>query len=266
MIMTIFKQNWRDHWKTMFSWTLGIVFMSALELSVYPTLLKSGKGIDDFMKNFPESIQKVLHMQDYTSGPGFISTELFSLVLPMVFIAVGSSWGCSAVAEEEEKGTADLLFSMPISRQNILLGKMLSIVSSLCALGIITYLAISLGAPLVNLTINNIYLASATVLVASLGFFFSGAGLLLGTLIGKKGLALGMTSGLALLLSVVYSLAPLVNNLDPINKFNPFEWALAGRILFEGGQISNEVKLVLLSLALYLATIWVIKRKDIRTQ
>ena len=75
-----------------------------------------------------------------------------------------------------------------------------------------------------------------------------------------------MTSGLALLLSVVYSLAPLVNNLDPINKFNPFEWALAGRILFEGGQISNEVKLVLLSLALYLATIWVIKRKDIRTQ
>ncbi|MEI6407404.1 MAG: ABC transporter permease subunit [Actinomycetes bacterium] len=266
MMLTIFKKNWRDHWKTFSGWTLGIVLMSTIELSVYPTLLKSGNGINDFMKNFPDSVQKIFHMQDYTSGPGFISTELFSLVLPMVIIAIGSSWGSSAVAGEEEAGTADLLFSLPVSRQNILLGKMFSIISALLAVGIVTYLTITVGSSFVNLQISRTFLASATVLIVLLGFFFSGVGLLIGAVVGKKALAVGITSGLALLMSIIYSLAPLVNSLDVLNKGNPFQWALGGRILFEGSPWQNFFKLFLVSTALYAASIFVTNNKDIRTQ
>ena len=42
---------------------------------------------------------------DFTSGPGYLSTETFSLLPPPMLIGLGIALGTGAIAGEEERGT-----------------------------------------------------------------------------------------------------------------------------------------------------------------
>jgi len=59
-------------------------------------------------------------MEDYTSGAGYLSTELFCMMLPLIFISIGASWGANAIVQEEERRTTDILLTLPISRVRVL--------------------------------------------------------------------------------------------------------------------------------------------------
>ena len=86
--------------------------MNSIELSVYPTMSKSGDSMKSFLDSFPEGFKKMFRMEDYFSGPGFLNTELFSLIIPMVMIGVGLAWGAGATADDEnaEPQICSLLF------------------------------------------------------------------------------------------------------------------------------------------------------------
>ncbi len=239
--------------------------MVTVQLSVYPSIVKSGNAAKQFIDAYPEAFKKIFRMTDYTSGSGFLSTELFSLMLPLVMIGVGVIWGSSATAEEEEKGTADLLFSLPISRRNILLSKMASTVVALVILATITFLNVYLLMGFVDLTLSTKNLALACLSHLFLGIFFSGIGFLLGSITGRKGLTIGIGSGLGLVSFLFFSLAPLVSNFKFTNPINPFQWTIGKNILAEGLDAAGLAKLVISSLILYLAALILIERRQIHS-
>jgi ABC-2 type transport system permease protein len=264
MISLIFK-TWRDHWKSLISWAGVIVAMTSIQLSVYPSIVKTGDAAKQFIDAYPEAFKKMFRMEDYTSGPGFLSTELFSLMLPLVLIAVGATWGASATAEEEEKGTADLLFTLPISRLKVLASKMIATFSVLIFLGVVIYVNLYIGSGIVDLKVNFNYILAAILSSIALGLFFSGLGFLIGSISGKKSVSLGSASAIGLLSFVFYSLAPLVDNFDFLNPINPFEWAIGGNILFDGPDWTGFSKLLLGTFVLYITAALVFKNKDIHT-
>lgn len=265
MMVSLILKTWRDHWKSLLSWAGVIVAMTSIQLSVYPSIVKTGDAAKQFIDAYPEAFKKIFRMEDYTSGPGFLSTELFSLMLPLVLIAVGATWGASATAEEEEKGTADLLFTLPISRLKVLASKMIATFSVLIFLGVVIYVNLYIGSGIVDLKVNFNYILAAILSSIALGLFFSGLGFLIGSITGKKGVSLGSASAIGLLSFVFYSLAPLVDNFDFLNPINPFEWAIGGNILFDGPDWTGFSKLMLGSLVLYITAALVFKNKDIHT-
>lgn len=265
MMISLILKTWRDHWKSLLSWAGVIVAMTSIQLSVYPSIVKTGDAAKQFIDAYPEAFKKIFRMEDYTSGPGFLSTELFSLMLPLVLIAVGATWGASATAEEEEKGTADLLLTLPISRLKVLASKMIATFSVLIFLGVVIYVNLYIGAEMVDLTVNFNYILAAILSSIALGLFFSGLGFLIGSITGKKGVSLGSASAIGLLSFVFYSLAPLVDNFDFLNPINPFEWAIGGNILFDGPDWNGFSKLMLGSFVLYITAALIFKKKDIHT-
>lgn len=104
-------RTWADHWRAILAWMMGLV--GIVQLTVYPSVRDTAGSTMDFVNAFPEAFKAMFRISDYTSGPGYLSVELFSMLVPLVFIAVGASWGASATAGEEESGTADLLMSLP---------------------------------------------------------------------------------------------------------------------------------------------------------
>lgn len=261
--MILFLKTWRDHWKSVLAWGAVLVFMAAIQLSVYPSVVESREAMQQFVNAFPEALKKAFRLEDYTSGAGFLSTELYSMILPLVLIAIGSLWAASATAEEEEKGTGDLLFSLPVSRHRILMAKMASTISVLLCLGLVTVATIGIGATFVDLSISTEYLAYATLATVLLGFAFSGVAFLTGAWLGRKGAALGIAAGLALVFFMVYSLAGLVDTFDSIAFANPFEWALSGSPLFNGADWQGLAALFVSGAVLYAATILVFERRDL---
>ncbi len=265
MRMTLFRKMYRDHWKSLIAWGLVIVFMVTVQLSVYPTIAKSGEAAKQFIDSYPEAFKKIFRMQDYTTGAGYLGTELFSLMIPLVMIGVGITWGSSATAEEEEHGTADLLFSLPIRRRTILVSRMFATVIALAGLALITFLNVILLRSHFGLEVDTLNLFYACLAQLFLGIFFSGVGYFLGALTGKKGLSLGVGSGLGIIAFLFFSLAPLVSNFEYTNPFNPFQWTISRNVLSDGLDVPGIAKLAISSLVLYGLSMITLDSREIRS-
>jgi ABC-2 type transport system permease protein len=264
MTRAIAFRDLREHWRVLLAWAVTAAALISLQVSVYPTVRKSSAGLKDFIEQYPDVFKKVFRIQDYTSGPGYLGTELFSLMLPLVFIAVGASWGSGFTAEEEERGTADLLFTLPISRARVLLGKAGAAVGSLLLISAICVAALVPGVALADMSVASSRLLAGVLVCACLGVLFTGFSALLGAVIGRKGAALGISVGLALVLFVFYSLAPLVSSFDAILPYNPFQWTLGSNPLTEAFDVMLVVKPLGLAFVFIGAAIAVFNRRDLR--
>ncbi len=262
--MVLLLKTARDHGRAYFFWTLGLLAMVGIELSVYPTIRRSATGLTAFLNNYPEALKQIFRMEDYTSGPGFLSTELFSMMLPLVFISIGASWGSNASAQEEERRTADILFTLPVSRVSVLRTKIVSAILAQMILALILIAALFIGDRFVNLNLSLAKVIAGALTCALLGILLNAAATCMGAVWGKKSIALGGAIGLAIAGFLFYSLAPIVHTFDRIMPFNPFQWTLGSRPLYDGIDWGYTVFVLLLSAALYVASLFVFRRRDIQ--
>lgn len=265
MNLQLFFQTWRTHWKSFISWAAVMVAMNSIELSVYPTMAKSGQNMKTLMDSFPDFFKKMFKMEDYFTGPGFLNTELFSLIIPMVMIGVGLAWGASATAEDEERGTADLLFALPITRSKILWSRLIAMISALALLAVINFANLIIGASFVDMNLTASKLAAGSIGCFLIGMLFASIGALLGALTGKRGASLGIGSGLAILFYVFYTITAIVSKFDFVKPINPFQWLIEANQLIDGYNWGTNLKFFVLSaIAAGLAS-WIINRRDIHS-
>lgn len=262
----IFIKTYRDHWKALVAWSLTLVGLVTLEMFIYPTLAKNGAAFQQFLDAYPDAIKKIFRMQDYVSGPGFLSTELYSMMIPLVLIAVGASWGASATAQEEDKGTADTLFTLPLSRFNILFAKMLAAITAVVLLAFLAMANIVAMRSSVDMTISNSALFAGTLSSIGLGLIFTGLSFFVGSMTSHKGVALGAATGVSLVFFVLYSVAGLVDSINWSQPFNPMNWGLGKSPLFNGIDGVGLFKLYGISLLLFVGTHIIFDRKDIHSQ
>lgn len=265
-MMTIFIKTYRDHWKALVAWALTLIGLVTLEMAIYPTLAKNGAAFQQFIDAYPDAIKKIFRMQDYISGPGFLSTELYSMMIPLVLIAVGATWGASATAQEEDKGTADILFTLPLARWKIVVAKMAAALSALILLAFLAMANIVLLRGAVDMTIDSSALVAGTLSSIGIGLVFSSLAFFVGSLTSHKGIALGAATGVSLIFFVLYSVAGLVDSIDWSQPFNPMNWGLGSSPLFNGVDTVGLMKLFSLSLVLLLSTLMIFERKDIHSQ
>lgn len=239
--------------------------MATIELFIYPSISKSGEAAKQFIDSYPDSIKKMFRIEDYTSGAGFLGTELFSMMVPLVMIGFAITWGAAAAAEDEEIGTADLLYSMPLRRSTILLSRIAATLSALIGLAVLTFLNIFLLEGQFDLSVDTSNLAWACVAQLALGLFFSGYGFLIGSASGKKGLTVGTGSGIGIITFLFFSLAPLVDTLDFTKAVNPFEWTIAKNALMYGPDFAGMFKLFVVALIAHALALIIIERREIHS-
>lgn len=261
----LFYQTWRGHWKSFVSWAAVLIAMNSIELSVYPTMSKSGDSMKTFLDSFPEGFKKMFRMEDYFSGSGFLNTELFSLIIPMVMIGVGLAWGAGATADDEERGTADLLFALPITRSKILWSRLIALISALALLAIINFINLLIGSRFVDMKLNASKLAAGSLGCFLIGMLFASFGALLGSATGRRGATLGIGAGFAILFYVFYTITAIVNKFNFIKPINPFQWLIDSNQLIDGFDLITDLKFFILSALAAIAASWIINRRDIHS-
>jgi ABC-2 type transport system permease protein len=262
---TIAQRSWRDHWKGILAWIGGLVGIAVVQLSVYPSVRDTAVSTMDFVNAFPEAFKAMFRISDYTSGPGYLSVELFSMLVPLVFIAVGASWGSAATAGEEESGTADLLIALPISRTRVILAKMAATAALILVLGALLVATLAIGSRILDMQVPVERIAAATAASALLGLLFSGIGFLIGAWSGRRAAALGVSIGLAIGGYLLFSLAPLADTLERTLPFNPFQWSIGSDALMDGWNADYLLRLSAVSLVLLAAAVLAFRRRDIGT-
>lgn len=265
MHLALITRVLRERIKGLAGWALGLVGFIVIEISVYPTIRRSQQDWSKLTESFPKAFQAIFRMNDYTSVAGFLSTELFSMVIPIIFIGIGASWGARAAAEEEENGTADILMSLPVSRSSILSSRLLATGVVLAAMSVIGYVSLRIGMALTHMVLNQNHLISALVGEVLIGAFFGSIALLVASVCGRRGIALGASLGLAIACFVLYSLAPLVSTFDALLKFNPFQWTLGPQPLFNGFDSGYTAIIICTTAAAVLTSFRTYIRHDIKS-
>lgn len=253
----------RDRWRSVFGWGAALALMGALQLSVYPSVARSAEGMQNFVNEWPAPLREAFNLDAYTTGAGFLNAELFSMMVPLVLVAVCVGGASAATAGEEERGTADLLLALPVTRGRVLAAKVIATVVSVLLVAATVGLTLAIGAPLVDLDVSTSGLIAGLTMTTLLALFFGATALLIGAATGKRAVALGAAVGLALGAFLLNALAPMADWLEPWQKVSPFHWALGDNPLLNGIDVPMALLLLVSATVLVVAADITYHRRDI---
>ncbi|MEY4165717.1 MAG: hypothetical protein RLZ84_468 [Actinomycetota bacterium] len=262
-LTSLVAKSWYDHRRGTIGWMVGIVGLVILQLSVYPSIRDSATDWSNLAETLPEVFREMLRVNDYASETGYLSAELFSFTIPLIFVGIGMTWGARNATEEEADGTADILYSMPIRRRSLLLADTLSGLAVVLTQTAAFSVSLIIGSRILDMSIPLVRLVQAPLACGLLGAVFLAIANVIGAVSGKKSVSLGVTTFGAIALFVAYSLAPLVHFFDVILPYNPFRWTIGTTPLTEGLDIGQMLLCLTASGLLLASSTWLFERRDI---
>lgn len=223
-----------DHLRGIIGWALGVIAIVVIQMSVYPTIRSSSADWSSLINAFPDAFKEMIRMNDYTSEPGYLTTELMSFVVPFIFIGLGCTWGARITTEDEESGFADIALALPISRASYLVSRFSASVSVMLITSASFLITTLVGARMLSMSIPFSKFLAGALCLFLLGTLAMSLAALIGSMTGARASALGLSMSFAIGSFLVYSLAPLVDFLDTTMPVNIFEWTIGTTPLFDG--------------------------------
>lgn len=262
MLSNVLLKSLRDARRSMIWWTLGLVALIGMTVLFYPAI-QNAPELNDIFAEMPEAVVALLGESDLVSPEGYLNSQLFALMLPLllIFYAVGS--GSAAIAGEEERGSLELLLSHPIGRIKVALQKTMAMTILIIYLCIVTGVATWIGAVLVEMQIDPGNLAAAMVAAAALAIAFGCLALAVGAATGSRSTAIGIGAALGIGGYLTFSLAPLVEFLDQISFLSAFNYYDTGTVLREGLRYENPAILLASGLVILAVGVWIFNRRDL---
>ena len=189
----------------------------------FPAIKEQSANMEQLLKSYPESFLKAFNfdIRSLNTVEGFLSTEQFSFVWPLMVIFMMIGFGGGAFAGEIEKGTIEILLAQPVSRLKIFFGRYLA---GLFVLIIFTTLSVYAAIPfckIYNIDINT----AAFNKMALLSFLFAwaiyGLAIMLSAMFSDKGKVFFISGGLLVLMYVLKIVASIKDSLSDL-KFASF--------------------------------------------
>lgn len=202
----------------MFGWSLGLIALITFTIIFFPSL-KTGDIATSFA-NLPESLQSLVgDAAAFQTIEGYISQQVFLLRAPMMLLILTIILFAGLTAGEEQKRLVETQLALPLRRSKLLLHKLLA--------GL-TISAVAAGALLIGIMLGVFFIdesysiTDALPLVAAcllLSLSYALIAFAVGAATGKRGLALGVASGVTLTGFIVNSTASSVEALQTADKF-----------------------------------------------
>ncbi|MBD1373008.1 ABC transporter permease subunit [Hazenella sp. IB182357] len=225
--MNLYLKELKSSRKSLFFWSLGMVFMIVAGMSKYGSLATTGQSLNELMNTMPQSIQAIMGIGtlDLSTPIGYFGVVFSNLILIASIHAI--LMGANMIAKEETDKTAEFLLTKPLSRAQILSAKLCATVTSILLLNIIT--------SVVSMIILSAYYSEASSLTSLMllmtGMFFvqlifASLGIFIATINKsvKKTSAIATAALLiTYLLSIAINLSKPLENLQYLTPFKYFE-------------------------------------------
>jgi ABC-2 type transport system permease protein len=265
VLSSVFAKTLRERLRAFRWWCLGTVGFVTLYGSVYPSI-HGLKVLNDLVKNYPQALKGFVGFGgdlNIASGAGYLGTEVFSFWGPIVLLAVAIAAGSSAIAGEEERGTLDLLLSLPVSRARCLLEKLAALVCELLALAFVMWIMLVIVSSAAGMGVSAANLGAATLGVVLFALDFGLLALAIGAATGRRALAIGLSATLAVAADVLNALAPLASWLDSVKVISPYYYYSHGDPLRYGIDATNTLILLAIAVVFAASAPLLFRRRDI---
>jgi ABC-2 type transport system permease protein len=267
MNRVMFGQALKDLRWTLFWYASGLLVYAVMIVSIYPMFSDLMSEFDEMIERYPEAVLKAF---GFEGGMGtyaaFIGVEFINVIWPLIVAIFVIMAGTSAVAQEIERGTADLWLSVPEERWRLLTSKACALLLGIVVLVLVTVVSIGVGAAFVGEPLGFRALLAATAVMISYPFAILGYSLLLSSLFSERGKAAGIAAALTILGYLAWLVAGLAERWEWLRYVSPFTAFKPQRAL-ETGQFPTLEILVLgvVGITLIVAALVVFQRRDVAT-
>ncbi|MEG3069246.1 MAG: ABC transporter permease subunit [Syntrophaceticus schinkii] len=262
MSINVVRKVMRDQRRSLFWWSIGIAALALYTMLFYPSIAGSPE-LDQMMRELPPALKAMFGEMSLTSPEGYINTELFSFMMPLLFLIFTILQGGAAVAGEEEQGTLDLVLSTPITRRRFVLEKFVAMLVSTLFLAVILWVSTVAGIAIADFEVNLSRLAEAIFSVFLLAMAF-------GTLAWPQdvppagALSTGVSSALAVIAYFLNSMAPLAESVEPFQKLSLFYYYYEADPLRHGLDLGHVGVLLAVTVVLLLIGVMTVGKRDLQ--
>ena len=262
MLADVFRKTLRDQRYALIGWGSGIAVMVLAMAALWPSVRDMFD--QDLLAAYPEPIQRLFDVEAMATGAGFLNAELFSILLPALFIAYGIGRGSRLVAGEEQDGMLEAVIVTPVSRRRILLEKGAGLAVGIVVLGIVLLGFTVLSSFVMGMGIPTGHAAIGAIVMVLIGIQHGWLALAVGAATGRRILAIAVPATVAVMGYVLHVVGALVDAAGPWQPLSPFTQAIGP------GPISGTVPtgftwLVLTAVVFIVAALPLFSRRDIVT-
>lgn len=234
--MNIVKRELRSNLKSLIIWSVAIAFLVSVWMIEYGSFANN-PAIDDFMAALPQGLLSAMGMQDLmlNSLTGFIGT--IGLYMYLLLGIHATLLGSSIISKEERDKTAEYLFTLPVSRKRVILGKMISSVINLAALNMVTLLTMILSTMNYEKDPNfNSFMVLTFLAIFIIQMVFFSIGLLVSAVNKRYKKSGNISVSILMITFLISSLISMVDSVDFLKYLTPFKY-------FESSYIQNQMSL-----------------------
>ncbi len=221
--------------RKLIAWT---IFASAIlmvyTMSVFPSFRDT--DITSFVDQLPEAMKSFFSISGniYETGAGFLNTELFTMMVPIVVLIVGIALASGTIAGEEDVGRMDLIMSGPVTRARLYGERAVGTLAAVALVSLALVVMIPIGNVVVDLGISMSNIAAAAFMVWLYGAYYSGAAMAIAGITGSTGIARGLSCAFAIASYLVQSLSGIEPSLEHVSRYTGYHHYMAHTPLVSG--------------------------------
>lgn len=243
--MIVLKKTIRDQRRALTGWTIGVVALVLLYSSFYPSIKANAETFNEYFDKLPEAVRNMVGSAgDFTSPAGYIQTEFFSIMAPLLLMILAIGAGTRALAGEEEARTLDLLLANPITRRRVALEKFWAMATATAGVGAAMGIAIAVFGPPFGLGVSLANLGAAVLSTVLLAIDFGAGALAIGGWRGRRGPAIAVPVSVAVATYLLWVLAPAVKSVRGLQTLSPFYYYIGHDPLRRGLDLGHAAVLV----------------------
>ncbi|WP_432877315.1 hypothetical protein ACQPYH_28480 [Kribbella sp. CA-245084] len=110
MFRNVYLKSLYDARRGLTGWSIAIVALVLLESALWPSV-RDMLDVKDLYQSFPEQLRKFFNLEAMATGTGFLNAELFTIMLPGLFLVYGIGHGARTIAGEEERAPSSCCWS-----------------------------------------------------------------------------------------------------------------------------------------------------------
>lgn len=215
-----------DQRRGLIGWTIGLAVIVGAMGALWPTV-RDMPDISEFLDNYPAAVRDLFNIDQIATGPGYLNAELFSIIVPAMFIVYAVARGARLLAGEEESRALDVVLASPVPRSQILLAKAVGLVLGTAALGVGLFAATATTSTVLGMRISVGGLAAGSVAMIAIGVEHGLLALAVGAATGRRTVALAVGGAVGVAGYVLFVVGEIVTSLSSWQRLSPFHQVLA---------------------------------------
>jgi ABC-2 type transport system permease protein len=263
MAFEVLKQTLKDKYKGAIIASV-LLFLYVFWMATFYPQMEDMMGMYEQMLENP-TFQALLgsEIAGMSSFAGFMTVELFSYI-GLVLGAYVAFLAASFVAGEIEQKSSELMLSLPVSRENVILSRFTTILPITAVIAAVMLLAVYLGAMFVGEEVDVLWFGYGMLFTWVFMVAVGAGALLLSALMSDGKKAAFSAIGILLVMFLVENIGSMITSIDWARRLSLYHYAKVTTIV-----LNQDVNWINFGILLAVAVVFVVlaviayKRRDI---